>query len=253
MRNLHLSCLVLLIFIQCKSIPKDSEEELVINTEEQSFSKESHEMLTLTETENISYIQFMPEDVNTEEKWPFILFLHGAGERGDRLEMVTKNGPPLLAREGKLEKFIMLAPQCPEGDYWSTPKQVEKLIALIQHAKETLPIDPNRIYVTGLSMGGYGTWSLLAEIPNKIAAAAPICGGGDVSSVSKFYDKPIWAFHGDADSVVPVNLTTDMISAIEELGGKPKMTIYEGVGHDSWTQAYNTPELFTWLLAQRLE
>lgn len=256
MNRLVYICFLFIVITSCKSLPDQSNqvEQNIKDTEVKQLAKESQHTLTINEDgEEISYLLFIPDNINERKRWPLMLFLHGAGERGDSLDLVTVHGPPKMARQGDFEEFILLAPQCPTGDYWSTPQQVDRLVALIHYAKESLPVDPSRVYVSGLSMGGYGTWSLLATIPDEIAAAAPICGGGEVDTASRFYDKPIWAFHGDTDSVVPVNLTTDMVAEIEKLGGQPKMTIYEGVGHDSWTEAYNTEELFSWMLSQNLE
>ena len=125
------------------------------------------------------------------------------------------------------------------------------LAALLDQIETDYRIDPDRIYLTGLSMGGYGTWSLASHQPERFAAIAPICGGGDTAQAHKIADLPIWAFHGDADSVVALAKTQEMIDAVTEAGGTPKFTIYPGVGHDSWTATYNNPEFYEWLFAQQ--
>jgi predicted peptidase len=116
---------------------------------------------------------------------------------------------------------------------------------------EESSIDPKRIYITGLSMGGYGTWDAIYRRPNLFAAAAPICGGGDPTTVSAYSTLPIWCFHGDQDEAVPVEYSRKMIESLKEVGAEPKYTEYAGVGHDSWTQTYAADEFFEWLFAQR--
>ena len=114
------------------------------------------------------------------------------------------------------------------------------------------PIDTRRIYLTGLSMGGYGTWDLIARQPERFAAAIPICGGGDPATAERIKHIPLWVFHGDADSAVKVSRSRDMVAALKQAGGEPKYTEYEGVGHDSWTRTYKSPEIYEWLFSQRL-
>ena len=125
------------------------------------------------------------------------------------------------------------------------------VLTLVDATIKTAAVHPKRFYVTGLSMGGFGTWDLLGRVPTRIAAAIPICGGGDPSLAAKFKDVPIWAFHGEADPIVPVQGTRDMITALEKAGGKPKATFYPAVQHDSWTQTYKDQEVLRWLFAQR--
>jgi len=202
----------------------------------------------------VSYMQYFPKDYDKKDKWPLLLFLHGAGERGTNLNQVKVHGPPKLAAEGKLDEFIVVSPQCPSNDYWNRHGQITNLIALLDHMEEKYKVDSDRIYVTGLSMGGFGTWQLATTLSDRIAAAVPICGGSNWANsfVLAQTQMPIWAFHGDADSVVPVELTTDMIDQIQKIGGNAKVTIYPGVGHDSWTETYNNPELYKWLLSHKL-
>ena len=127
---------------------------------------------------------------------------------------------------------------------------LDAVLALVDDVSKKQPVDAKRFYVTGLSMGGYATWAMLGRVPGRIAAAVPICGGGDPAQAVKFKDVPIHAFHGDADPVVPLRATQEMIHAVEAAGGKPTATYYPGVQHDSWTMAYNDPELLRWLFAQ---
>jgi predicted peptidase len=129
--------------------------------------------------------------------------------------------------------------------------KTEALLALVAEFSKTHPVDLSRFYVTGLSMGGFGTWDILGRAPEKIAAALPVCGGGDRKLIFRFKDVPIWAFHGDQDPTVPVSATQTMIEALKEAGGEPKLTIYPGVKHDSWTQTYANPEVIRWLFSHR--
>jgi len=214
----------------------------------------------------VKYRWCAPAKTEPGKTYPLILFLHGAGERGDDNKAQFVHGVrPILAEAAKLgQPVFLIAPQCPKELWWS-PVDLDKMVLsaagqpnplmeavleLVDETTKTQPVDPKRFYVTGISMGGFGTWDLLCRIPDKIAAAIPICGGGDVSQVAKFKHIPIWAFHGEADSVVPVRTTREMISALEKAGGKPKISIYPGVDHDSWTQTYDDPAVSRWLLDQ---
>lgn len=204
-----------------------------------------------TKKEEVQFWLFLPQDYDaqsTTQSWPLILFLHGAGERGDLVDKVLVHGPPkLLKEETYREKcpFIVVSPQCRDRRSWS-PKQ---LLALIDTLEKEYKVDKKRIYATGLSMGGFGSWALAAEAPTRFAAVAPICGGSRIEEAAKLVDIPIWAFHGEKDSVVPVHLSRDMVAAVEVAGGKKiKLTLYPEADHDSWTQTYNNEELYKWFL-----
>jgi predicted peptidase len=196
---------------------------------------------------HVDYWIYMPQDYDKQEKVPLLLFLHGAGERGNDLNKVKVHGPPKLIEAGKNFPFIVVSPQCPEGRWWAT----HELVALIDHLESTYKIDPDRIYVTGLSMGGFGTWALAERIPNRLAAIAPICGGGNTVTARSFAKLPTWVFHGAKDTVVPSSLSQDMVDAMKKHGGEPKLTIYPEAAHDSWTETYNNPEFYEWLLSQK--
>lgn len=195
----------------------------------------------------LGYLLYLPPEYHkkSDEKFPLILFLHGAGERGSDLNQVKRHGPPKLAEQKDLPT-IVVSPQCPAGQRWD----VVALAGLLDHIEKELRVDPNRIYVTGLSMGGAGTWNLIAHQPNRFAAAAPICGVGDPATAAKIKHVPIWTFHGTADRAVPYAATEKMVAALKDAGSNVKFTTYEGVGHDSWTASYNNPEFWSWLLAQ---
>jgi len=201
----------------------------------------------------LPYRIMLPEGYRADDKteYPLVLFLHGAGERGNDNAKQLVHGANEFAKPANRQKYpaIVVAPQCPSGSFWT--REVKSLQSLVDSVRKDYRIDARRIYITGLSMGGFGTWSLIAEQPGLFAAAAPICGGGSTELAGKLVNLPIWVFHGDADTVVKPDLSRNMVKAIEKAGGKPKYTEYPGVGHDSWTQTYANPEFIAWLFSQK--
>ena len=196
----------------------------------------------------LNYLLFLPaEHGKKEQKWPLLLFLHGAGERGDNLELVKKHGPPKLVEKQADFQFIVASPQCPTGKRWDAAQ----LIQLVDHLVARHQIDPTRIYVTGLSMGGGGTWALTAANPLRFAACAPICGGGDVTMAQQLSSTPLWVFHGAKDTPASLERSKQMVEAIKAEGGDVKLTVYPEAGHDAWTETYNNPEFYKWLLAHQ--
>lgn len=182
---------------------------------------------------------------------PLILFLHGAGERGDNLEQVKVHGIPKVVEQQPDFPFITIAPQCPLDSSW--PFELDALQALLDDALTNLPVDPARCYLTGLSMGGYGTWALAAQCPERWAAIAPICGGGSwlngfPQRVVRLVNLPVWAFHGARDPIVPLAESQRLVDALTANGGDAKLTIYPEAGHDSWSETYANPELYGWFL-----
>lgn len=205
----------------------------------------------ITKAVEIDYLLSLPKGYGeTDRKWPVMLFLHGAGERGENLDLVKKHGPPKLIEQGKQFPFIVVSPQCPSGQWWT--EKSDTLMALLDQIESKYAVDPDRIYVTGLSMGGFGTWTLATRHPERFAAIAPICGGGDWYLADRLKDVPVWAFHGAKDSVVPLALSETMVQAIERTGGSARLTVYPEANHDSWTATYDNPELYEWLLSHRL-
>ena len=195
----------------------------------------------------MDYLLFLPKDYETSRrKWPLMLFLHGAGETGTDIEKVKTHGPPKIVADKPDFPFILVSPQARQFGW-----KPEYLKALIDEIVAKYRVDKDRIYCTGLSMGGFGTWDLACRYPNLFAAIAPICGGGDPKEAPKLAKLPIWVFHGGKDPVVPIARSQEMVDAIKAAGGDPMFTIYPDAGHDSWTEAYNDPELYRWLLAQK--
>ena len=203
--------------------------------------------------ERINYLLYLPKGYRQSKKaWPLILFLHGAGERGTHIDKVAKHGPPKIVRDGTMDlPFIIVSPQCPPGKWWSDKEQLKNLSALLDAIEKKYRVDKKQVYLTGLSMGGYGTWYLAAAAPERFAAIAPICGGGNPHDAEKLASLPIWVFHGTHDQVVPLAQSERMVEAVKNQGGKPKFTVYPEAGHDSWSASYNNSELYRWFLSQQ--
>lgn len=200
----------------------------------------------------LPFLLRVPKELKNGVKYPLLLFLHGAGEKGNDNQKQLKHDPTKLAPKDVFEKNLMMivAPQCPADQFWNGPI-LEMVIKMVKDLEKELPVDPQRIYITGLSMGGYGTWSALVMESKFFAAAVPICGGGDVASVRKFDKVPIWAFHNDGDPTVTVEGSRSMIAALKKAGGEPKYTEYQSTQHDAWTRTYKDPALWEWLLNQK--
>ena len=197
------------------------------------------------------YSLYVPEGYESSghKHWPLIVFLHGSGERGEDLSVLTRHGPPKMIASGHAFPAFVASPQAPDHKTWE-PHSVK---ALVDSVKNEYRIDADRIYLTGISMGGYGVWDTIMEYPHTFAAAVPICGGAGVKFVAaeRIKHVPMWIFHGASDTVVPVATSQRIYDALVEAGGSPKLTIYAGVGHDSWTQTYEDPDLWDWLFAQK--
>lgn len=220
------------------------------------------------------YLVYLPKAYSeTTETYPLIFFLHGAGERGSDLDVVKKHGPPKIVNSARIYSrislgkelgdfnFIVISPQCPSGEWWLN----EHLQEVMDEVLGSYRIDRSRMYMTGLSMGGFGTWSYASQHPELFAAIAPISGGGDAlhwtglrnytqldvppAEIENLTDLPIWVFHGDSDSTVSIEEDQKTVDALEELGVTVEFTVYPNVGHDAWTQTYNNPELYQWFLS----
>jgi predicted peptidase len=194
------------------------------------------------------YLLYLPEGYGKEgTKWPLVLFLHGSGERGTDLELVKKHGPPMLVEAGRQYPFILVSPQCPEDEDWSVP--VVK--ALVDRILERHSVDRSRIYLTGISRGGKGVWNTAIAYPDLFAAIAPICGWGDSTKVSVLKDVPTWVFHGKKDPVIAFEREESMVKNLKAAGGNVRFTAYPEAGHDCWTETYQNPGLYEWLLQQK--
>jgi len=196
----------------------------------------------------LGYLLFLPQNYGQQpdEKWPLILYLHGMGEWGDDLELVKIHGIPKIVEQRPDFPFVALSPQCPAGTMWAVHYQTLK--ALLDQVVTGYAVDEKRIYLTGNSMGGYGTWGMATAHPDLFAAIAPICRGGYPEFALALKDLPVWAFHGAEDAAVPLEVSQRMVDALRDCGGDVRFTVYPGVGHDSWTQTYDNPELYDWFL-----
>lgn len=208
---------------------------------------------TVVKVLKISYLLYLPKDYGkqADKKWPLVVFLHGSGESGSDLEQVKRHGPPKLIANGKEFPFIVVSPQAslipPRG--W----QIETLNAMLDDVLAKYAVEPDQVYLTGLSMGGFGTWAWASANPQRFAAIAPICGGGDTWLASRrLKTMPTWVFHGAKDPAVPIADSEQMVAALKEAGNpEVKFTVYPEAGHDSWTASYANPELYTWLLSHK--
>ncbi len=193
------------------------------------------------------YLLYVPAQAKAGEKLPLILFLHGSGERGSDLSKLKNIGPFTFIKDSTNFPFIVVAPQANEGRDWDT----QNLLTLLDSIEKKLPVDASRIYVTGLSMGGFGAWKLAQAAPLRFAAIAPVCGGGDSSYVCAIRNMAVWAFHGAKDDVVPYQESERMVNGLKKLKADVKFTLYPDAGHDAWTATYQNPALYDWLLSKR--
>ncbi|MGK7397501.1 MAG: dienelactone hydrolase family protein [Candidatus Cyclobacteriaceae bacterium M3_2C_046] len=197
------------------------------------------------------YLLYMPEEAYKDDvlEFPLMVFLHGLGEKGNDINKVKRNGPPKLVEKGQTFPFIIISPQTPEG-IWKT----EFIDEVVEHARENLAQISDKLYMTGLSLGGGGTWYYALNYPDKVSAIAPIAGWGNLKRACEIKHLPIWAFHGTDDQVVATANSVNMVNAVNDCGGKAILTLYDGVGHNSWSRAYSPdnelhdPNLFEWFL-----
>ena len=204
-----------------------------------------------TDNLNNEFWLYLPKryaQANGDRKLPLIIFLHGSSKRGRDIERVKDNGlPPILDQKDDFD-FVVASPQSLANYDWQTCWRPDDVLLLLEHLLTQYHIDPERVYLTGLSMGGYGTWAAITEHADRFAAAVPICGGGIPATARNIGKLPVWAFHGEADYVVPIRRSQEMVAAVNAAGGNAKLTSYPGVGHDSFTRTYANPEVFHWLL-----
>ena len=215
----------------------------------------------------LPYRLLKPIDYDPQQKYPLVLFLHGAGERGDDNEIQLVHGGRNFADEAMRRRHpaFVVFPQCPAEKKWvevpwvgkehampaEPSESIAQVLELIASLQKEFSIDDQRIYGVGLSMGGFGTWDVLQRKPELLAAAIPICGGGDPAFAQAFKSTPVWAFHGAADPVVIPDRSRAIINALQAAGGQPIYTEYEGVGHDSWTETFDNRLVWDWLFTQK--
>jgi predicted peptidase len=213
----------------------------------------------------LPYRLLRPAKVEDGQRYPLVIFLHGAGERGTDNEKQLVHGVPQFVANREKYPCFLIAPQCPGPQKWvevdwgaathTQPKEPgdagRQVLELIEKSLKELPVDPKRVYLTGLSMGGYGTWDLAARKPDWFAAVAPVCGGADEATAPKIKNLPTWVFHGAKDTAVKPERSRNMVAALKKAGGSPKYTEYPTVGHNSWDNAYSDPAFYEWLLAQK--
>ena len=216
--------------------------------------------------EQLPFQIYIPE-IKEGDKVPVVLLLHGAGERGNDNKKQTAHGFKAIIEYGKAKNnpAIIIAPQCPNGMQWvnvkwntkshsmpefpSTPLRLA--LELLDSKVKSMPVDQNRIYITGLSMGGYGTWDAICRKPDYFAAALPLCGGADTKQASKLTKLPIWTVHGDKDGAIPVSRSRDMVKALKEAGANITYTEHPGAGHNIWTATYSDSKVLDWLFSQK--
>lgn len=226
-------------------------------------------LLYISNNDTLPYRFLKPVSPQSKKTFPLVIFLHGAGERGTDNESQIQHITELFLDPDNRSRYAcyVLAPQCPEKIMWASHRRegsrlvmkeepampMQLLIQLLDKIEKEFPIDRSKIYVTGVSMGGFGTWDLLARFPNRFAAAVPICGGGDIQTAQQMKHTPVWTFHGAMDNVVSPSQSRTMIKALQDAGSKPGYTEYPDVAHDSWTYAYREPHLIPWLFRQTLK
>ena len=198
----------------------------------------------------LNYLLSLPKDYSaSDDPWPLIVFLHGGGERGNNLDKLKVHGPPKIADRNKDFPFVVLSPQCPSGSRWTY--EIKTVKSLLDNILDNYNVDPGRVYLTGLSLGGYGTWNMAMMYPEYFAAIAPMCGGGIVDEAHNLRNMPVWVFHGAKDNSNPLENNQRMVDAVKAAGGDVKFTIYPNIGHDCWTASYNNQELYDWFLSHR--
>ncbi|HQW29694.1 MAG TPA: prolyl oligopeptidase family serine peptidase [Verrucomicrobiales bacterium] len=202
-------------------------------------------------TLKLDYLLSLPDgyEAASDKKWPLVVFLHGSGERGKDLQKITLHGLPRRVKEGATFPFILASPQCPDGEWWTE----QPVLELIDSLEAAYRVDTSRLYLTGMSMGGYGTWHFATLAPKRFAAIAPVCGGGVPYKMQSISRLPVWAFHGAKDTVVQLDESERLVKALQKSGNKDaRLTVYPEAAHDSWTETYQNPELYNWLLSHNL-
>ncbi|MCK5000898.1 MAG: prolyl oligopeptidase family serine peptidase [Anaerohalosphaera sp.] len=242
-------CIAMVMLAGCDRREAIAEQGKKVEITHGQTSQHFAKKLVVTKELAADYLLYIPNDYGKqEEKWPLIMFLHGSGERGTDINRVKLYGIPKVAASKEDFPFVAVSPQCPKGQWWDEDVVINLLDDIIQ----TYDIDPDRVYLTGLSMGGFGTWKLATKYPDKFAAIAPVCGGGEpFEAMTSLRKMPIWAFHGGKDNIVPLRRSQEMVDAMKKVGNNARLTVYPKAGHDSWTATYNNDELYKWFLSHK--
>lgn len=211
------------------------------------LSRVSLKVVELKGSFPVTYVLYLPPGYSRDlgKKAPLILYLHGAGDKENPERLMQKSLFTYLQTHPELP-FMVLAPICPQNEWWV--EKIKDLNFFLDLMLKKYRIDPERVYLTGASMGGYGTWHWAVRNPGRFAAIAPICGGGEPEKAKALSKKPIWVFHGDKDDIIPISESKVMVETLEKYKGNVRFTIYPGAGHDVWTPAYQNPELYEWFL-----
>lgn len=213
-------------------------------------ARENHLSTLVQKPVELDYLLYEPPtNALRADGAPLLLFLHGMGERGSDLALVKRNGPPREIEAGRELPFWVVAPQCPDQKYW----EADSLLALLDRVCAEQAVDTSRVYLTGLSMGGFGTWALGGLAPQRFAAIAPVCAPFVWLNSTDFVDIPVWCFHGALDTVVPVGDSVEMVSRLRNAGATVRFTVYPDAEHDCWTETYRGTELYDWFLDHRRE
>lgn len=255
--------------VQCQTVSRQSVDKGPIDQASSSLPQETQnnafkeKLFVNARNERMRYLLFVPKDYDKQKQYPLVLWLHGGGSRGDDLRKLLtygdEHGIGYFARADSQSKYpsFIVAPQCPPDRLWGDPDseqptaEMRLVMEILEQVQADFRIDNRRLYVTGISLGGYGTWDIIGRSPAMFAAAIPICGGGNPSKAPLMVKTAIWAFHGDRDELVNVSESRRMITAIRNAGGKPRYTEYKGVGHNSWERAFAEQDLLPWMFAQR--
>jgi predicted peptidase len=199
---------------------------------------------------HLNYLVQLPRgyEEDTNRFWPMVFYLHGLGEGGYDVEKVLRFGPPKIVAKGKDLPCIVVSPQVPDGYF--TFRESNTMLEILEEVTARYRVDKRRVHVTGNSMGAFGAVLLAAREPERFASLVPMCGGVDYVDALRLRDVPIWAFHGEKDPIIPVEESRRLVELVKQIGGKARLTVYPGVGHNCWDRAYDDPALWDWIFAQ---
>ncbi len=240
--------LLLAAGLGCQSAQRKNQDHAMTTPIETGWIQKSLDL----EGETYRYAVYVPADYSPQRRWPVVVFLNGAGERGvDGVRQTEVGLGPVIRAHPERFPCLVVMPQCRPDVTWRDQSMTALAMACLSATEADYAVDPDRVTLTGLSLGGFGTWWMGAMYPDRFCALAPVCGGGDPDNADKLARTPIWCYHGEADPVVPVERSREMVEAVRAAGGDVRYTELPGVGHNSWDDAYGNPEYVAWMLAQR--